>query len=271
MMRIVGVVGLGTVGGTLMRALNAATIPTRGYDPYLGVGQPESFSDCSLIFLSVPTPPAPSGELETSAVWKAVRDIEACLVEGAVIAIKSTVPPGTSDALGADFPRFDFASVPEFLVSNRPMETLTRPDRIVVGARTHHAADAIADVMRRVAPGSPIVRLTPTEAELVKLASNAMLAAKVSMANELAMVSERFGVDWSNIQAAVGLDRRIQPDHLTVSADRGFSGGCFPKDLDGMIAAAHSKGYTAPLLEAVASFNRWVRAADSNPDGDDPS
>ena len=270
-MGTLGVVGLGTVGGTLMEALAAAKLPAHGYDPYLAVGLPESLSECSLVFLCVPTPPTPSGELDTSAVWKAVRDIEMSLDGGSVIAIKSTVPPGTCEILGADFPQFDFASVPEFLVSTRPLETLTRPDRIVVGASTQQAGDAIADVMRRVAPGAPIVRLTPTEAELVKLASNAMLAAKVSMANELAMVSERFGVDWTNIQAAVGLDRRIQPDHLTVSPGRGFSGGCFPKDLDGMIAAARSKGYAAPLLEAVASFNRWVRSASWNVNREDLS
>ena len=80
--------------------------------------------------------------------------------------------------------------------------------------------------------------LTPTEAELAKLAANAMLAAKVSMANELALVCERFGVEWSNIQSAVGLDRRVGLDHLTVTTDRGFGGGCLPKDLDGLIAAS---------------------------------
>ena len=259
-MRPVGVVGLGTVGGTLFEALENVGILARAYDPYLEVGAPEALSECAVVFVCVPTPGGQDGELDTSAVWKAVRDVEACLEDGTVIAVKSTVPPGTSDALSVDFPRFGFASVPEFLVAARPMETLTRPDRVVVGARTSEAADAIVDVMRRVAPGAPILVLSPTEAELAKLSANAMLAAKVSMANELALVCACFGVEWSSIQPAVGLDRRIGLDHLTVSPERGFSGGCLPKDLDGLIAAARSRGDRhAVLLEAIASFNHRVR------------
>jgi UDPglucose 6-dehydrogenase len=258
-MTTVGVVGLGTVGGTLLDALEAAEVPARGYDPYLGIGAPEVLSDCSLVFLCVPTPPGAAGELDTSAVWKAVRDVEACLEDGTIVAVKSTVPPGTSEALSADFPRFSFASVPEFLVAARPMETLRHPDRVVVGAPSPEVADAISEVMGRVAPDAPVLVLRPVEAELVKLSANAILAAKVSMANELALVCERFGVDWSDLQGAVGSDRRIGHDHLTVTPERGFSGGCFPKDLDGLIAAAELHGYGPPLLDAIASFNRRIR------------
>jgi UDPglucose 6-dehydrogenase len=129
----------------------------------------------------------------------------------------------------------------------------------VIGSRSGDSASLLADLMSRVAPGAPIVVLLPTEAELVKLASNAMLAAKVTMANELAEVSRRHGVSWSRIQGAVGLDRRIGSDHLTVSAERGFAGACLPKDLDGLIRAAAAAGYAAPLLEEIATFNRNIR------------
>jgi UDPglucose 6-dehydrogenase len=259
-MRTVGVVGLGTVGGTLREALERAGVPVYGYDPYLEVGAPESLSPCDLVFVCVPTPGGPNGELDTSAVWKAVRDVEPSLSDGTVIALKSTVPPGTSDALSGDFPRFTFASVPEFLVAARPMETLTRPDRVVVGAATAEAADAIVDVMRTVAPVAPVLVMSPIEAELVKLSANAMLAAKVSMANELALICERFGVGWSKVQPAVGLDRRISPDHLTVTSKRGFDGGCLPKDLEGLIAAATAQGEHARLLSEIARFNAAVRS-----------
>lgn len=266
-MMAVGVVGLGTVGGTLLDALRDVGVAARGYDPYMGVGAPEALSGCGLVFLCVPTPAGPAGELDTSSVWKAVRDVEACLGDGTVVAVKSTVPPGTADALTADFPRFEFASVPEFLVAARPMETLRRPDRVVIGARTHEVAETIGDVMRRVAPGAPVIVLRPIEAELAKLSANAMLAAKVSMANELALVCERFGVGWSDVQAAVGMDRRIGLDHLTVTAGRGFGGGCLPKDLDGLIAAAYQRGYAPPLLDAIASFNQRVRELGAREDG----
>ena len=270
-MRSVGVVGLGTVGGALLQALETAGIHARGYDPYLEVGVPESLSGCSPVFLCVPTPSGPDGELDTSAVWKAVRDVEADLDDGTIVVVKSTVPPGTSDAMSADFPRFEFASVPEFLVATRPLETLTNPDRVVIGARSAEAFRAIREVMVSVAPTAPVLLMTPKQAELAKLSANAMLAAKVSMANELALICERFGVDWASIQAAVGLDRRIGLDHLTVSAERGFGGGCLPKDLDGLIGAARAGGHPAPLLSALRDFNQWVRSQDAvheRPTGD---
>ena len=115
--------------------------------------------------------------------------------------------------------------------------------------------------MRSIAPGAPVLILSPIEAELAKLSANAMLAAKVSMANELALVCDRYDVSWSNIQAAVGLDRRIGVDHLTVTPDRGFGGGCLPKDLDGLIAAAHQAGHQPLLLPSLSEFNRKIRGA----------
>lgn len=262
----VGVIGLGTVGGALLDALSTANVESTGYDPYLDVGAPESLSACSPVFVCVPTPAGVDGALDASAVWKAVRDVEADLADRAVIAIKSTVPPGTSDALSEDFPRLEFASVPEFLVSAHPLETLTRPDRVLIGARSPNVFEHVRAVMSAVAPSAPILFLQPREAELAKLAANAMLAAKVSLANELALICERFGVEWTNIQGAVGLDRRIGMDHLTVTQERGFSGGCLPKDLEGLIEAAHGSGYAAPLLEAVRNFNEAVHQFAPKPD-----
>jgi UDPglucose 6-dehydrogenase len=258
-MEPIGVVGLGAVGGTVVRAFEEAGLPVRGYDRYLEIGAPGDLGSCRVVFVCVPTPLSVDGGFDIGEVRSAIGEIQPHLRDGTVIAVKSTVPPGTSDALAAEFPRLDFASVPEFLVQARPMETFTRPDRVVIGSRSGDSASLLADLMSRVAPGAPIVVLLPTEAELVKLASNAMLAAKVTMANELAEVSRRHGVSWSRIQGAVGLDRRIGSDHLTVSAERGFAGACLPKDLDGLIRAAAAAGYAAPLLEEIATFNRNIR------------
>jgi UDPglucose 6-dehydrogenase len=258
-MEPIGVVGLGAVGGTVARAFEEAGLPVRGYDRYLEIGAADDLGSCRAVFVCVPTPLSEDGGFDTGEVRSAISEIEPHLRDGTVIAVKSTVPPGTSDALTAEFPRLDFASVPEFLVQARPMETFTRPDRVVIGSRSGDSASLLTDLMSRVAPGAPIVVLLPTEAELVKLASNAMLAAKVTMANELAEVSRRHGVSWSRIQGAVGLDRRIGPEHLTVSPERGFGGACLPKDLDGLIAAARQSGYSAPVLDEIASFNRAIR------------
>lgn len=258
-MEPIGVVGLGAVGGTVARAFEEAGLPVRGYDRYLEIGAAGDLGSSRVVFVCVPTPLSEDGGFDTGEVRSAIGEIQPHLRDGTVIAVKSTVPPGTSDALAAEFPRLDFASVPEFLVQARPMETFTRPDRVVIGSRSGDSASLLADLMSRVAPGAPIVVLLPTEAELVKLASNAMLAAKVIMANELAEVSRRHGVSWSRIQGAVGLDRRIGPEHLTVSPERGFGGACLPKDLDGLIGAAQMSGYGVPILKQIAEFNRAIR------------
>ena len=255
----IGVVGLGVVGGTAEAAFRAAGVETRGYDRYRGIGTPADLAACSVAFLCVPTPSGRLGEHDLTEVAYAIREIAPHLESGAVIAIKSTIPPGTCQELAAQYPRLEFASVPEFLVASRAVESFVRPDRIVIGARSSETAATIAGLMKKIAPEAPVVVLEPTEAEFVKLCSNAMLAAKVSMANELSAVCARVGVEWSRVQGVVGLDRRIGPDHLTVTAERGFGGECLPKDLDGLIAASRKCGYEPTLLDEISAFNRRIR------------
>ena len=258
-MDTVGVVGLGVVGGTVEAAFRAADLDTRGYDRYRGIGTPADLGACSVVFLCVPTPSGPDGGHDLTEIAYAVREIEAHVEPRTVIAIKSTIPPGTCDELAARHPRLEFASVPEFLVASRAVESFVRPDRIVIGASSPDTAATLARLMKAIAPEAPVVVLEPTEAELVKLCSNAMLSAKVSMANELSEVCGQFGVEWSNVQAVVGLDRRIGPEHLTVTSEMGFGGECLPKDLDGLIAASRESGYLPTLLASIASFNLAIR------------
>ena len=255
----IGIVGLGVVGGTVRDALLDAGLTVTGYDRYLDLGEPADLSSAAVVFLCVSTLSQDDGSLETKEVWAAVRDIEPHLEDGAVVAVKSTVPPGTCDALAEAIPRLRFASLPEFLVATDPSETFRRPDRIVIGSGDGDVAQMLSGLMTRVAPIAPVVVVLPIEAELIKLCSNAMLAAKVTMANELFDVCRRFGVSWSRLQGVVGLDRRIGPDHLTVTAERGFGGVCLPKDLDGLIGASRGAGHDPEILRAVAAFNRRVR------------
>jgi UDPglucose 6-dehydrogenase len=258
-MNTVGVVGLGIVGGTVEAAFRAAGVPTRGYDRYRGIGAAGDLDACSVVFLCVPTPSTADGGHDLTEIEYAVDEIEAHVEPGTVIAIKSTIPPGTCDELAIRYPRVEFASVPEFLVASRAVESFVRPDRIVIGARSPQAARTITGLMKMIAPEAPVVVLEPKEAELVKLCSNAMLAAKVAMANELSDVCAGVGVEWSNVQAVVGLDRRIGPEHLTVTAERGFGGECLPKDLDGLIAASRGGGHEPTLLSEIGVFNDRIR------------
>ncbi len=256
----VGVVGLGMVGGTVSRAFDKAGTDVRAYDRYLGFGTPKRLGECRVVFLCVPTPNLPDGTLDLTEVWSASQEMAPLLEQGSIVAVKSTVPPGTIDRLAAAIPRIDFASLPEFLVATNPDQTFTHPERVLIGTRSSKVATVLGDLMGTVAPEAPVIVVEPIEAELAKLCSNVLLAAKVAMANQLGDVCDQYGVSWSRIKAVVGLDRRIGPDHLSVTAERGFGGACLPKDLDGLIAAARSAGRAPHLLQAIADFNRRMRA-----------
>jgi UDPglucose 6-dehydrogenase len=264
----IGVVGLGVVGGTVAEAFASAGVPTIGYDSYQGIGSPADLSACDVVFLCVPTPVGVDGGHDLAEVRAAMDRLVPHLRRGVVVALKSTVPPGTSDELAAAYPKLEFANVPEFLVATQPVETFTRPDRIVIGARSGEAATILADLMTRVAPAAPVIVVTPTEAELVKLCANAMLSAKVTMANELSEITRRYGVAWTRVQSVIGLDHRIGPDHLTVTPERGFGGACLPKDLAGLIAAAIDAGYRPQILEAIRAYNDEVRREAAGVTGD---
>jgi UDPglucose 6-dehydrogenase len=256
----VGVVGLGMVGGTVSRAFDKAGISVRAYDRYLDIGTPKRLADCCVVFLCVPTPSFPDGALDLSEIWSASREIEPALQQDCIVAVKSTVPPGTIDRLAAAIPRIEFASLPEFLVATNPDETFTHPERVVIGTRSSEVAATLGGLMETVAPEAPAIVVEPIEAELAKLCSNVLLASKVAMANQLSEVCEQYDVSWPRIKGVVGMDRRIGPDHLSVRAERGFGGACLPKDLDGLIAAATSAGRAPHLLRAIADFNRHIRA-----------
>lgn len=257
----VGVVGLGVVGETVATAFGRARVPVRVYDLYRGIGAPGDLAPCEAVFLCLPTPLGADGGLDVGEIVDAADAVAPHLQPGTVLANKSTVPPGTADRLAGRHPAVHVAAVPEFLVEARALETFTRPDRVVVGTRSPQAAAVLTGLFEVVAPGAPVVLLSPAEAELAKLCANALLAAKVTLANELAEACAAFGVEWDRIQEAVGMDRRIGPHHLTVTRERGFAGRCLPKDVDGLIAAASEAGYPAPLLREVAEFNRRIRGA----------
>lgn len=256
----VGVVGLGMVGGTIARAFSEARVTVHGYDRYLNIGSPQQLDICRVVFLCVPTPGLPDRGYDLTEIWSAAQEIEPHLQPGSVVVVKSTVSPGTNDRLAAAFPRVEFASLPEFLVEARPIETFTNPDRIIIGARSGDVATQLRELLGKVAPEAPVLIVRPIEAELTKLCSNALLAAKVSMANQLSEVCDRFEVSWPRIKSVVGLDRRIGTEHLTVTEERGFGGSCLPKDLDGLIAAARSVGCAPQLLEAIADYNCRIRS-----------
>jgi UDPglucose 6-dehydrogenase len=172
------------------------------------------------------------------------------------LVMKSTVPAGTGDTIKRLFREqgkegFKYVSCPEFLKEGSAIADFLRPDRVVIGDDGDWAGDAVEDLYAPL--GAPILRMDIRSAEMVKLASNAFLATKISFINEIANVCEETGADVTEVARGMGLDDRIGPKFL--QAGIGFGGSCFPKDVTALKQLAGNSGYHFQLLNAVIEVN----------------
>jgi UDPglucose 6-dehydrogenase len=204
-----------------------------------------------LLFVCVDTPPTYSGDADLSRVQAVVDELgddgERALV------MKSTVPAGTGAAIRRDLPDVAYVSCPEFLKEGSAIDDFLHPDRVVIGADggDEWAADAVAAVYEPL--GGEMVRTDVASAEMIKLASNAFLATKISFINEIANVSEEVGADVTEVARGMGLDQRI--GHSFLRAGLGYGGSCFPKDVSALKQLAGNTGYHFQLLTAVIEVN----------------
>jgi len=207
-----------------------------------------------LLFVAVGTPPTYSGDADLSAVHAVVGAIPASNEHALVM--KSTVPCGTGASLQRVFAEngkagLGYVSCPEFLKEGSAVEDFLHPDRVVVGDDGGWAGDAVVELYAPLR--APLVRTDIASAEMVKLASNAFLATKISFINEIANVCEETGADVVEVARGMGLDDRIGAKFL--QAGIGFGGSCFPKDVDALKQLAGNSGYHFQLLTAVIEVN----------------
>jgi len=203
-----------------------------------------------LLFVCVDTPPTYSGDADLSRVRAVVEE----LPEGSdhVLIMKSTVPAGTGEAIRRDLPGLSYVSCPEFLKEGTAVADFMHPDRVVVGADPgdEEAAAAVASLYE---PLGEVLHTDVSSAEMIKLASNAFLATKISFINEIANVCEEVGADVGEVARGMGLDERIGPSFLR--AGIGYGGSCFPKDVTALKMLAGNTGYHFQLLNAVIEVN----------------
>ena len=204
-----------------------------------------------LLFCCVDTPPTYSGDADLSRVQSVVDKLGDD--GGHALVMKSTVPAGTGAAIRRDQAGLAYVSCPEFLKEGSAVEDFLHPDRVVIGADPgdEWAADAVEELYRPL--GGEMVRTDVASAEMVKLASNAFLATKISFINEIANVSEEVGADVTEVARGMGLDKRIGPAFL--QAGLGFGGSCFPKDTTALKQLAGNTGYHFQLLTSVIEVN----------------
>ncbi len=214
----------------------------------------DALEHARLLFVAVGTPPTYSGDADLSAVHAVVRAIPAS--EGHALVMKSTVPCGTGASIQRIFSEqgkggLRYVSCPEFLKEGSAVHDFLHPDRVVVGDNGDWAGDAVVELYAPLA--APLVRTDVASAEMVKLASNAFLATKISFINEIANVCEETGADVVEVARGMGLDERIGPKFL--QAGIGFGGDCFPKDVNALKQLAGNSGYHFQLLTAVIEVN----------------
>jgi UDPglucose 6-dehydrogenase len=207
-----------------------------------------------LLFVAVGTPPTYSGDADLSAVHAVVDAMPAS--DRHALVMKSTVPVGTGTSIKRTFKErgkdgFRYVSCPEFLKEGSALADFRHPDRVVVGDDGDWAGDAVVELYAPL--GAPLVRTDIASAEMVKLASNAFLATKISFINEIANVCEETGADVAEVARGMGLDQRIGPAFLRPGV--GFGGSCFPKDVNALKQLAGNSGYHFQLLTAVIEVN----------------
>jgi UDPglucose 6-dehydrogenase len=215
-----------------------------------------------IIFICVGTPPKATGEADLTEVFNAAREIGKNIRGYKVIAVKSTVPPGTnkkvSEILAEVKPEgasYAMASVPEFLREGTAINDTLHPDRVVIGTTSDRATEVLKEFHKPI-DGKMVLANVET-AELIKYASNSMLSTKISFANAIGILSEKVGADVEKVLEGVGLDRRIGREFLFPGV--GYGGSCFPKDVKALIAISKSHGYDFSLLRAVEEVNKQVK------------
>jgi UDPglucose 6-dehydrogenase len=220
----------------------------------------EAIPGAEYAFLAVATPEGEGGQADVSAVEKAALSIGECMDGPLVIVNKSTVPIGTGDLVSnliAQRTQHEarVASNPEFLREGSALQDFMNPDRVVIGAHDRSVAEQVAKLYEPL--DAPILITDIYTAEMIKYASNAFLATRISFINEIARIAERVGADVKVVADGMGLDRRIGPSFL--EAGIGYGGSCFPKDVKALAAIAEKYDYHPELLTAVMEINRDQR------------
>ncbi len=223
----------------------------------------EALKDAEIIFIAVGTPSGENGEADMQYVETAVKTISETITHSFIIVDKSTVPVGTGDWVEETINKkcieknihFSIVSNPEFLREGSAIGDFTHPDRVVLGSKDKEASKKISALYEPL--NCPIMITDIRTAEMVKYASNAFLATKISFINEIANICDNLGADVVDVAKGMGLDSRIGPRFLT--AGIGWGGSCFPKDVKALAHIAREHGTQPQLLDAVMTINQIQR------------
>ncbi len=218
--------------------------------------------DAEIVFICVGTPPLPNGKPDMKPLEDAIHDISHALTGYTLIVEKSTLPIRTGEWLEQKLREdikpgieFDVAAVPQFLREGYAVQDFMKPDRVVIGASSQKAIDMLVQVYQPL--NAPLLITDINSAELIKHASNAYLAMKISFINSIAQICEKTGADIIKVAKGIGLDRRINAEYL--NAGVGYGGIFFPKDIASLVAIADQYSLNLDILKSVETINRYQR------------
>ena len=224
----------------------------------------DALEKSEVVFIAVGTPMGENGSADLQYVLAVAKEIGANMKRHMVIVDKSTVPVGTSekvraavqeelDARGSDL-TFDVVSNPEFLKEGSAIADCMKPDRIVIGVDSEHAASVMRELYKPYVMNTEnFILMDIPSAEMTKYAANSMLATKISFMNEISNICERVGADVNKVRRGIGSDRRIGFSFIYPGC--GYGGSCFPKDVQALIKTASEFGYESRLLQSVEDVN----------------
>ena len=224
----------------------------------------DAIRSSEVVYISVPTPCDDSGRIDTKYIDAASKSIASAMDGYKVVVVKSTVIHGTTEGVvgknleaAGKTPGKDFGLCmnPEFLREGHALDDFLKPDRIVVGSADQKAGDTVAKLYANFK--APLLRTDIKTAEMIKYASNAFLATKITFSNEVGNICKKMGMDVYKVMEGVGLDSRIGPKFLRAGA--GFGGSCFPKDVQALVAKGSDVGCEPALLKKVLEVNRQQR------------
>jgi UDPglucose 6-dehydrogenase len=255
----VGIMGTGFVGGALKRYFESSGITPFTYDKGKNEGSLEEVNKADVIFVCVPTPYYLDGSgFDLSYVRSALDAIQG----EKIVVLKSTVIPGTTAMLQAEYPRHKLMYNPEFLTEVTADQDMNFPDRQIIGS-TPQSYTVAADILAML-PLAPFERVVPsTVAEMVKYAGNTWFALKVAFSNQMYDLAQKMEVDYDNVKECMAADKRIGRTHLDIfhKGYRGYGGKCLPKDTRALIQLAAARGVDLSLLKSAEDYNNALVAA----------
>lgn len=256
----IGIIGKGFVGNAVGNGFKQKGCSIRAYDKYKSGDSFESVAECNHIFICVPTPPQKNGAVDLSNVEETIEKLAKSHSKG-IIAIKSTVIPGTAQAQQNRYPDLTIISNPEFLTASTAEFDFLNPDKIIIGYTDSNqaAAESLAELYHDFE--APIRIITSEEAEMTKYMINTYYATRVLFANEIYDICQALSIDYSKVRECFELDKRVAPGHFDVlyGGYRGIGGECLPKDLNALISKAEESSVNLELLKTVREKNQKLR------------